>query len=424
MSIEQAFITSSGSFLPGPPVTNDEIENVLGFVNGKSSRLKERILRSNGIKTRHYALNKNQQTTYQNAELAAQAALRCLNNSFCDSKDVDLLAVGSTQGDLPLPGLASMVQAELDVPACEIISTHGVCSSAVMALKSAFNQMRLGEKRAALVCASELSSRLLKASRYEAARKECMDLEAEFLRWMLSDGAGAFLLQPSPRPRGISLRIDWIEIVSYASDFDLCMSCGTSNQGQWAVGGYSQANNQISVIPEKRSAGSASFQPAPLPITLLDQPRSKTSLAVLPTSRSWQDYPTYADAERDGALLIRQNLRILDNIVRVGVEGFLRLIKQGKISISEIDHFVCHYSSHIFRGKIMDLLEQSGSMIPEEKWFTNLYSKGNTGCASIFIALDELFHSGKLQNGDVIFCTIPESGRFTTAYMKLTVVEP
>lgn len=407
MSTKQAFITSSGSFLPGPPICNEEIESVLGMVNGKSSRLKQKILRANGIKTRHYALNQNQQSTYQCSELAAQAGLHCLNNAFADSADVDLLAVGSTQGDLPLPGLASMVQAELDIPACEIISTHGVCSSGVMALKAAANQIKLGEKQTALVCASELSSRLLKKSRYEAARHETLDLEAEFLRWMLSDGAGAFLVESEARPRGISLRIDWIEQLSYASDFDLCMSCGTADQNQWSTGHYSQA---------------AAATPSIDKLNELQVSARRSGATTLVRERSWQDYETYADAERAGALLLRQNLRILDNIVKVGVEGFLRLIKQGKISPDEIDYFVCHYSSHTFRGKIVDLLTRSGCMVPEEKWFTNLYTKGNTGCASIFIALDELYHSGQLKEGQTLFCTIPESGRFTTAYMKLTVV--
>jgi 3-oxoacyl-[acyl-carrier-protein] synthase-3 len=61
-------------------------------------------------------------------------------------------------------------------------------------------------------------------------------------------------------------------------------------------------------------------------------------------------------------------------------------------------------------------------MIPEEKWFTNLYTRGNTGCASIYLMLEEIFNSGKLQPGQKIFCFVPESGRFTTAYMMLTVV--
>lgn len=50
------FITSTGHFLPGPPVDNDAIEDLLGYIHGKPSRLKRRILKSNGIQTRHLSL--------------------------------------------------------------------------------------------------------------------------------------------------------------------------------------------------------------------------------------------------------------------------------------------------------------------------------------------------------------------------------
>jgi 3-hydroxy-3-methylglutaryl CoA synthase len=49
-----------------------------------------------------------------------------------------------------------------------------------------------------------------------------------------------------------------------------------------------------------------------------------------------------------------------------------------------------------------------------------LYSPGNTGGASISLILKELFNSQKLQPGQKIFCFVPKSGRFTTAYMRLT----
>ena len=136
---------------------------------------------------------------------------------------------------------------------------------------------------------------------------------------------------------------------------------------------------------------------------------------------SWQDYATYAEAEQAGALLIRQDLRLLENIVKVGVDGFLRLIDRGRIRADEIDHMLCHYSSHHFRGRIARLLEMAGAMVAPERWFTNLYTKGNTGCAAIFIMLDELFRSDRLKPGQTVFCVVPESGRFTVAYMKATV---
>jgi 3-oxoacyl-[acyl-carrier-protein] synthase-3 len=389
-----AYITATGSFLPGPPVTNDEMEAILGHVDDRPSRLRARILRSNGIRTRHYAMDREQRSTYENCELAARAGMDCLDNAAVDAHVVDMLAVASTQGDLPVPGLASMVQAELGLPPCEILTTHGVCSAGMTALKSAVNQVRLGEKRNALVCASELVSRLLKRTRYEAATS-AVDFEAEFLRWMLSDGAGAALVQPGARPRGLSLRVDWIEIVSYAADFDLCMSCGTPDQRAWTGPRLSEPDCHRDACTRNACRG---------------------------TRRSWQDYPTYAEAERDGALLLRQNLRILDNIMKVSAEGFLRLITQERIRVDEIDHFLCHYSSDYFRGKIVDLYRMANCFVPEERWFTNLHTKGNTGCASIFIMLDELFRSGRLQPGQVVFCIVPESARFATAYMKLTVV--
>ena len=55
--IRDAFITAAGSFLPGAPVSNDEMEAKLGLVAGKPSRYRQRILRSNGIATRHYAID-------------------------------------------------------------------------------------------------------------------------------------------------------------------------------------------------------------------------------------------------------------------------------------------------------------------------------------------------------------------------------
>lgn len=409
-----AYITSMGSYLPGPPISNDEMESVLGMIHGKPSRLRSRILKNNGILTRHYALDKNQNSTHQNSELAAQAIRNCLNRASVDASAIDHLAAATTQGDFGVPGFASMVQAEVKIPPCEILTTHGVCSSGVMALKSAANQVRLGEKKNALVCASELVSRMLKHTRYEQTGRD-MDFEGEFLRWMLSDGAGAALLQSRPRVNGISLRIDWIELISYASDFDVCMYLGTSSPGDWSGVQSERESSHVGINHDQEVEKGASSARSRSAVAQMERPQ--------PVYRSWQDYPSCAEAEKAGAMIIRQNLRILDNIVKVGVEGALKLINSGKLNLKEIDHVLCHYSSHHFRGQIFELLKLAGAMVPEERWFTNLYYKGNTGCASIFIMLEELFASGRLKPGEEIFCIVPESGRFNTGYIKLTVVE-
>src|SRR5690606_20872673 len=138
--------------------------------------------------------------------------------------------------------------------------------------------------------------------------------------------------------------------------------------------------------------------------------------------RSWQDFPTYAQAEAAGAILIRQDVRLLDNIVKLGVDGFLRLLDEGLIQMDAIDHVLCHYSSDYFRGRIFTLLTRAGAMIPEHKWYTNLYTRGNTGCASIFIMLDEFRRTHSLAAGQKILCMVPESGRFNNVYMQLSLV--
>ena len=375
------YITSTGAFLPGPAISTNDVEGILGMVHNKPSFLREKIQQSNKIQTRHYAIDSNQQTTHSNTEMATNAAEQCLDRAFLDRNQVGMLALASTQGDLPAPGMASMVQAELGLPEIEILTTHGICSSSMMALKAAWNNLRLGEHEAAIVVSSELSSRLLKKQRFEAATESTfaskrVDFNTEFLRWMLSDGAGALLLQNNPCPKGFSLRIDWIYCFSHAHALPTCMSIGSAG------------------IPND--------------------------------NRTWQDYDTYAEAEKAGALLLRQDVRLLDNMIRMGVEGYLRLVQEGKSTPSKINHFLCHYSSHHFRDKILNMLDAAGVGIPEEKWWTNLYKRGNTGAASMFIMIDEFIRTDEvnIKEGDSIFCFVPESGRFNTTYMQLTVVKP
>jgi len=116
-------------------------------------------------------------------------------------------------------------------------------------------------------------------------------------------------------------------------------------------------------------------------------------------------------------------VRLLEHMVKLGVDGALRLIAEGLLNVKELGYFLCHYSSHHFRSKIFDLLDMAGARIDEEKWYTNLYTRGNTGCASIFVMLDEFRQSRRLKAGETVLCMVPESGRFNNAYMHLTVAD-
>ncbi len=376
--MNSAYINSIGKFLPGKPISNDQIEDYLGKIGGQASKARHRILQSNGIQQRYYALDRQQNTTYLNSQMAATAVRDALLKMNLESTAVDLLACATSWSDLLIPGFGSMVHGELpEFSSLEVTSNQGVCCAGIAALKYAASQVELGKKQVAVAVASELASRLFKHTHFEAQSRfqdggEKLPFDTEFLRWMLSDGAGSFLIQNQPRANNISLKIEWIELVSHANAYPLCMYAGTEDEtGQ----------------------------------------------------KSWMDYPSYADAAANGAINLRQNIRRLDDVIKLGVEGWLKLIESRRVEPKEIDWLLCHYSSHFFRGKIVELLQKADCMIPQEKWFTNLYTRGNTGCASIYLMLEELFYSGKLRSGQKIFCFVPESGRYTTAYMMLSVVE-
>ncbi|MBI3651898.1 MAG: iron-containing redox enzyme family protein [Acidobacteria bacterium] len=375
---QTVYLNALGKFLPGDAVTNDDMEAHLGLVGGKPSRLKARILKQNGIQSRHYAIDRDGKVLFRNYQLAAHAVRDALQHSELSLQELHYLAAATSQSDLLAPGFASLVQGELGLPACEIASLHGVCASGMMALKGAYLQVQSGEKANAVVVASEFTSRFFRHGLFEETRlfKESgrVAFDAEFLRWMLSDGAGAALLENRPNARGLSLRVEWLDLISYADRFDVCM--------------YAGANK--------------------LKDGMLD--------------RSWYDYANFAEAAREGAILLKQDIELLDNVVVLGVNRYFALLDEKQFKPAEIDWMVCHYSSHIFRSRIFERLEKGGGMIAEARWFTNLYSKGNTGSASIFIMLEELFNEGKLKAGQKILCMVPESGRFIISFMMLTVV--
>lgn len=383
MADSAAYITATSAFLPNAPVGNEDMERILGQVGSKPSRARRTILRSNGIKSRHYAIDpQTGQFNYSNAALAAEA-VRGLSRPGFALADIDGLACGTSIADQLMPGHAVMVQGELGLPACEVASTGGVCVAGITALKYVFSAVRAGDLRHAVATGSELSSASMKADNFTpeiAAKVDSLEkqpelvFEKDFLRWMLSDGAGAVLVEAAPRREGLSLRIDWIDIVSYAGEMETCMYAG----------GTKQADGRL---------------------------------------KGWQHF-TAAQREADSVLSVKQDVKLLnEQVIRYTVEKPLReIIARRGLRAEAIDHYLPHYSSNFFRDKVYAGMQRAGLDIPQSRWFTNLDTKGNTGSASIYIMLDELYRSGRLRAGERLLCYIPESGRFSTAFMHLTVV--
>ena len=376
----EVYITRLAKFLPNRPVENDQMEKFLGMINGKPSKARGIILRNNKITTRYYAIDDQGKATHNNAQLAA-AAIRMLFDKGFSMNDLELLACGTTAPDQTLPSHTSMVHGELGGRPLEIISPAGSCATGMHAMKYAYLAIKSGEKNNAVCAGSELFSNMMLARNFEKEtenhhlldKEPILAFEKDFLRWMLSDGAGAALLQNKPNPDGISLRIEWIETVSFANQLETCMYAGADKLPDGSVKG-------------------------------------------------WREFDA-EDILNKSLFSLRQDVRMLgENIYQMSNTFLADIVKRRNLDLDKIDYFLPHISSEFFRYKIdADSLEK-GVHIPQEKWYTNLVRLGNVGAASIYFMLEELFHSGKLVKGQKLLLGIPESARFSYVYGLVTVV--
>lgn len=377
-----AFITAISAFLPGKPVENDALDAYLGKVERVSARTRQMILAGNGIQSRYYALDPvTGKTLFTNAQLAAEA----VRGLGIEPEALECLCCGTSSPDQLMPGHASMVHGALGGGPCEVVSTSGICLSGITAMKYAALSVVSGMSRNAVATGSELACTYMHQDFFQAAaekkqkgkgkeqRHPAFSFAAEFLRWMLSDGAGAVLIEPEPAQGKLSLQIDWIELTSHAHQLETCMYAGALKQADGSLVG-------------------------------------------------WREY--LRAGRKDGIFTVKQDARLLNHeIIRVIVEESFSLARERHdLKPEQIDWFLPHYSSEFFHEPLMEKFIEAGFSVPEEKWFTNLHTKGNTGSASFYIMLEELFSSGKLRQGDRILGMIPESGRFSVGWMLLTVV--
>jgi 3-oxoacyl-[acyl-carrier-protein] synthase-3 len=370
------FLTRTAAFLPFSPVSNEDIEEVLGRIGGKASRARRLILRSNGIQLRHYAIDRaTGKLAMTNAQLTA-SAIRALGD---DIGPVDCLATGTSLPDQLMPNHAVMVHGELGWPRLEVVACAGICLAGTAALKHAWLSVRAGDARRAVATGSELASAVMRGINFEAELEHKLEalearpeiaFEKDFLRWMLSDGAGAVLLEREPRGP-LSLRVEWIDLSSAAHELPVCMYAGADKNAEGGLDGWARTSP--------------------------------------------------ADWHRDSTFSVKQDVRLLnENIVRATLgEPLAAVIEKRGLKSKDIDWFLPHLSSNYFVEPVSRCLEAMGFAIPRERWFSNLAQKGNTGSASPYIMLDELFRSGRIQPGHKLLMFVPESGRFSSGFIYM-----
>ena len=359
------YITSTGAFLPGQPIDNKSIAQYLGTTIGES-KVKEKILSVNGIDTRHYALDENQNETHSAYELAAAAVKDCLPAKELSNKEVDYLSAGSTHAPLLAPGITSVIHDELSkqelvTHALEINSNSGICSSGAQAFVNASRAVKSGDAQTAICVGVEQPSVILKSKAFRPTYdllnifkniRTSKWFMSTFLRFMLSDGAGAFMLEPTPSLDKPSLKVDWTYSRSFANEAPLCMK--------------------------------------------------------LPSSKS--------------AVVLSQDVKILSKYMpRLSERALEEALAKNNETLDNFTAILPHMSSYFFESSVKEIM---GRLSPHRDvpYWTNLKTAGNTGAASIYIMLDEYLKTQPVNTGDRLLLFVPESGQFNYVLMGLTVV--
>ncbi|MFT3960115.1 beta-ketoacyl-ACP synthase III [Propionivibrio sp.] len=171
-----ARIAGVGSYLPGSPVSNDDLAR-----RGVATT-DEWIVTRTGIRTRYLA-----EPGVTSSDLALEASRRALEAAGAEAAELDLIIVATSTPDFIFPSTACLLQAKLGNVGAMAFDVQAVCSGFVYALSVAEKFIRSGSHKKALVVGAEVFSRILDWQ----DRTTCV---------LFGDGAGAVVLEASDAP--------------------------------------------------------------------------------------------------------------------------------------------------------------------------------------------------------------------------------
>ncbi len=171
-----ARIAGVGSYLPGSPVSNNDL--VTRGVDTNDDWITTRT----GIQSRHLA-----PAGTCASDLGLEAAKRAMAMANVTAAEIDLIIVATSTPDFIFPSTACLLQEKLGNKGAMAFDVQAVCSGFVYALTIAEKFIRAGSHKKALVIGAEVFSRILDWQ----DRATCV---------LFGDGAGAVVLEASTTP--------------------------------------------------------------------------------------------------------------------------------------------------------------------------------------------------------------------------------
>jgi 3-oxoacyl-[acyl-carrier-protein] synthase III len=356
-------ITGSGTFLPGKPISLDEVDSYLGELTeaprkitswlGRMKLLMKELLE---VEYYHYAIDPvTREFTEDNITMSVKAARTALISAGLKADDIQFISYGSAHQD-QMPTASTRIQEALGIERCGEISIHANCTSAYKALLVAAEFIQSGRYDNALVVSSSMSSSELRAEYYNQA---IVNKEELFLRYFLSDGAGALILT----------RAD------------------AGEKGLFVDSVYTES------IGGKKPSAMGNKRPA-----YWMNPKEEYEKGYHHLAQMFQEELRAHFHEPGGSVFLN---------------GLKRMMEKYPIDMPSVRYFQVNFPSRHISELIMEECEKLG--ISKDKLYTKISTLGYVGPPMAFICLDKIIREEKLAKGELILSFVTEVSKFMQA---------
>jgi 3-oxoacyl-[acyl-carrier-protein] synthase III len=367
MELNKVKITGTGAFLPGKPLSIEQVDDVLGWPEQAPKRIQKWLKRMRGLMDEllevdyyHYAIDPATGAfTEDNITMSVKAARQAIAAAGIDAGDIDFIAYGSAHQD-QMPTASVRIQEALGIERCAELSIHANCTSAYKAFLTAFDFIRLGRAKTALVLSSNMSSSELRASYYN---QEIVKKEELFLRYFLSDGAGAVILQAAgPDEKGLFVKHCYIE----------------------SAGG-------------KKPAAMLNKRPA-----YWMNPKEEFEKGLHHLAQMYNEQLGEHFHEKNGSIFFN---------------GLQRMIRLYDIDVARLRYFQVNFPSKHIAELVIEECQSLG--IDPKTLYSTMSGMGYAGPPMVFISLHKIFSEEDLQSGDLVMSFVTEVSKFMQAGFSL-----
>lgn len=194
----RAKVLGTGSYLPGPAISNQQLSERVGPLGGVLTAICDLLQ----AKSRHLAIDLGSgqlRDGESNAAMAAQAARAALHDADREPSDIDLVILATSTPDYLFPGPAPFVQELLGIPERGgIMELRAGCGGMAPAMATATAFIEAGSIRHALLIGSELISPF--SALFDSSAAWDQEYKSYLVALaMFGDGAGALVLGPTER---------------------------------------------------------------------------------------------------------------------------------------------------------------------------------------------------------------------------------